>query len=231
MAIFGNDCIVRASSLGENGSTVLDLNNPLSEYGTLTQVCVYVENNTGTDMGKVKVFRTNGDYYDFVGESSSQSIVNGTNTFSGLSIQVQTGDLIAFYGIGTGVWPNDGNVYIRATTSGGSYVSKSGDVTTNTLKSGWSGYSYIVSILATYTPLASDIYVNSSTGSDANAGDSCLAGHPVLTFGKAYSLLNAAGTIHVCNSGADFSAETITRNKSYSMTVDGGGYWYDAKGT
>lgn len=75
-----------------------------------------------------------------------------------------------------------------------------------------------------------DIYVNSSSGKDSNAGDSCASGHPVQTFGKAYSLLNSGGTIHVCNSGADFSAETVTLNKSYSIDLNGSsGYFYGPK--
>lgn len=81
----------------------------------------------------------------------------------------------------------------------------------------------------TYTAPLNDVYVNSSAGSDTNAGDSCAAGHPVLTFQKAYSLLNTNGTIHVCNSGADFSGETVTLDKSFSITVDGGGYYYGPK--
>ncbi len=75
-----------------------------------------------------------------------------------------------------------------------------------------------------------DVYVNSSTGSDSNAGDSCTAGHPLLTFGKTYSLLTSGGTIHVCNSGADFSGETVTLNKSFSIDLNGSsGNFYGPK--
>ncbi len=76
-----------------------------------------------------------------------------------------------------------------------------------------------------------DIYVNSSTGNDTNTGHSCSAGNPVLTFGKAYSLISSiAGTIHVCNSGADFSGETVTLNKSFSMDLNGlSGNFYGPK--
>ena len=73
-------------------------------------------------------------------------------------------------------------------------------------------------------------YVNSSTGNDANAGDSCVAGHPKLTFAAAYALLASGGTIHVCNTGADFSAETVTLNKSFSIDLNGAsGYFYMPK--
>lgn len=82
-----------------------------------------------------------------------------------------------------------------------------------------------------YTPLSSDnIYVNSLSGNDSNPGDSCVAGHPVLTFAKALSILNPGGTIHVCNSGADFSGETVTLNKSFSVDLNGtSGYFYMPK--
>ncbi len=75
-----------------------------------------------------------------------------------------------------------------------------------------------------------DIYVNSSTGSDSNLGNSCVSGHPFLTFNKAYNFVNSGGTIHVCNSGADFSSETVTLNKSFSMDLNGAsGNFYGPK--
>lgn len=81
-----------------------------------------------------------------------------------------------------------------------------------------------------YTPPSnlSVVYLNSSTGNDSRAGSgsSC----PVKTFARAYSLLAVGGTIHLLNSGADFSSEIVTRNKGYTMDLNGGtGYWYDAK--
>jgi hypothetical protein len=73
------------------------------------------------------------------------------------------------------------------------------------------------------------IYVNTSTGDDTKDGGT--VANAVLTFGKAFSLIPDGGFIHVCNSGADFSAETVTRNKSYSMDLNGAsGYFYGAKG-
>ena len=75
-----------------------------------------------------------------------------------------------------------------------------------------------------------NIYVNSSTGSNSNLGNSCAAGHPFLTFQKAYNFLNINGTIHVCNSGADFSSETVTLNKSFSIDLNGNsGNFYGPK--
>jgi len=74
------------------------------------------------------------------------------------------------------------------------------------------------------------IYVNSSTGDDTKDGGT--VANAVLTFGKAYSLIPDGGFIHVVNSTADFSAETVTRNKSYSVDLNGSsGYFYGAKGS
>ncbi|MDW7726995.1 MAG: hypothetical protein SCH70_07770 [Candidatus Methanoperedens sp.] len=76
-------------------------------------------------------------------------------------------------------------------------------------------------------PITLPVYVNSSTGDDLNAGDSCT--DPVKTFGKAYNLIGSGGTIIVCNSGADFSSETVTLNKSFNLTMEGTGYFYGPK--
>lgn len=211
MATFGNACTDRASFIGSS-DTYFDTTNPITEDGLLTSVCVYM--NTTATTGKVKVFRLNGSNYVFVGESSSQALVVGSNTFSGLNISVLSGDYIGIY--------NDG--YIEVDTSVGSMKSYGGnDITTDTATSSWQTYTNTMSILATYTQLSQDIYINSSTGSDSNAGDSCTSGHPVQTFGKAYSLLASGGTIYVCNDGADFSAENITFTKPYNTAQGAAG--------
>ncbi len=73
-----------------------------------------------------------------------------------------------------------------------------------------------------------NVYVNSSTGNDSNSGLS--SGSPKLTFSSTYTLVASGGTIHVCNSGADFSAETVTLNKSFSIDLNGAsGNFYGPK--
>ncbi len=67
--------------------------------------------------------------------------------------------------------------------------------------------------------MLNDVYVNSSTGHDVDTGAD--AAHALKTFGKAYSLLNSGGTIHVCNNSADFSGETVTLNKSLNIDLNG----------
>ena len=82
-----------------------------------------------------------------------------------------------------------------------------------------------------YTPVCTtydNVYVDSVSGNDANCGNT--VGSPVKTFVRAYALLNSGGAIHILNSGADFSAETPTLNKSYSMDLNGAsGYFYGSK--
>jgi hypothetical protein len=82
---------------------------------------------------------------------------------------------------------------------------------------------YAIYLIITYLY---DVYIHSTTGNDSNAGDSCVAGHPVLTFAKAYSLLASGGTIHCCDD-SNFSGETVTLNKSFSIDRNGSdGYFH-----
>ncbi len=81
-------------------------------------------------------------------------------------------------------------------------------------------------ITVDYTPNRDHVYVNSSTGNNSNDGGSCTSGHPYLTFAQAYSVMNSGGTIHVCNSGADFSGENITYTKPLSIQGPDSGNYY-----
>lgn len=223
MATFGNACSDRASQNSATHQTVFDRVTPATEDGVITSVCVYHPGGTGTE--KVKVFRTVGSDYVCIGESSPQAVAGGSNTFSGLSIPFLAGDFIGVYFEEITYMPG---VDSDTTAGAGSLIS--GDISSLAISS-WVNFTGTLSILATYTPNLNDVYVNTSTGNDTYAGDSCSSGHPVSTFAKAYELLNTGGTIHVCNSGADFSAETVTRNKSYNMDLNGSsGYFYGAKG-
>ncbi len=69
----------------------------------------------------------------------------------------------------------------------------------------------------TYTN-PSAIRVDSVSGSDLNSGVLCTA--PKQTFGACYDMIATNGTIYVCNSGADFSGETITFTKGFSATTN-----------
>lgn len=226
MSLLG--CTSSGTNLNNNNQTLLNDSSVIDSGGTIYQWCIYIGLTGGqTYSAKLKIFRDDGTNFNFVGESSLESCSNGLNTFN-TSIVVQAGDLVGIYQ--TRSYAADG---VNVATSGTYAYGKDGDITSNSTKATWNQFpapnNWSFRINATIGQ--NNVYINTSTGNDANAGDSCAAGHPVLTFGKAYSLLASGGTIHVCNSGADLSTETVTRNKSYSMTVDGDGYWYGAKGS
>lgn len=221
--IGGTSCDDSPYITGSDNRTFIMTGNTITVNGTITSFCIYVGDPCTVYL---RVFRDDGINYNYVGGSGALSCVRGANTLSGLSIPVQTGDLIGIY------FPTTSNGYPKADYGSGSLLYKNGDITSNSAKSTWSGASYnILKLTVSGTETCStydDVYVNSSTGNDTNCG--AISGSPVKTFGKAYiDRLNAGGTIHVLNSGADFSGETITLNKSFSITVDGGGYYYGPK--
>jgi len=64
-----------------------------------------------------------------------------------------------------------------------------------------------------------EVWVHSTSGDDNQCGN--VTTYPVKTFGRAYALLNSGGIIHVKNSGAVFSGETVAYNKSFRIDLDG----------
>lgn len=202
---------------GSAGSTYMYADGTISGNGVITSWCISISTLHETSVAKLKVFRSNGSNWDLVAEDTNNSLTTGTNTRSGLNVSVQTGDYVAFY---TNCGGYCGNIYCDG--SGASFNKYTDEATGSTAKSSWTIDTRAWSFSVTYTLTLDNVYVNSSTGSDSNTGDSCIAGHPVQTFQKAYDLLSANGVIYVCNSGADFSGETITFTKGLSMTVNGG---------
>ncbi len=198
------------------GRSLVDAN------GTVTSFAIKCGSFGG--YAKIKVFRINGLNYDFVGESALVNIPANSTYWGTLSLAVLTGDIL-------GIYAQDSIISGWGTGTYSHIKSHSGDVSTNTPIADWElGGDDSIAVYVTDT--IQNIYVNSSTGNDANAGDSCVAGHPKLTFAAAYAALTSGGTIHVCNTGADFSAETVTLNKSFSIDLNGAsGYWYGPKGS
>lgn len=217
MSIGGVGCLTSTDTLFYPAYTWLDKNSPIDVDGIISRFCARMWTDVIGKQIKFKIFRQSGININFVGESEIFTLyTDGTNTFEGSPISVLAGDFVGIHFV------SHFNSSYFGVNHGSSALSKAHglDVTFNTPESEWSSHGYSVAL---YFSVAQGIYVNSSTGSDSNAGDSCVAGHPVLTFGKAYSLLASGGTIHVCNSGADFSAETVTLNKSFSIDISGGG--------
>jgi len=219
----GNECTSRGFSPVVYDSTYI-VNDNACVAGDIVSWCVYMDAVGKTSTAKLKIFQDDGTNYNYVTETSSHSLASGLNTFTD-TVTVSSGDLIAVY------FNTDLSSNISATNFvNNSTYRKSGDITSNSAKSGWSDLNFRISCGASIASPSLNVYVNSSTGSDSNLGDSCTSGHPVLTFARAYTLLISGGTIHVCNSGADFSSETVTLNKSFSIDLNGSsGNFYGPK--
>lgn len=222
MATLGDSCISRSG--GTLGNQMLIWSKyTFPSSGHITSWCFYNPEATSCS-AKLKVFRDDGTNWVFVGQTGSETMNPGLNSGLAADIYVQSGDYIALWISGLGVVYSEGSPEYSA-------FYRYDEVSSTTLKSSWSDWSSSknldnISFQVTYSATLNDVYVNSSTGSDSNVGDSCVAGHPVQTFGKAYSLLAPGGTIHCCND-ADFSGETVTLNKSFSMDRNGSaGYFY-----
>lgn len=143
-ALFGNEAIDRAGGW-DHFYTIIDQLNPATTAGILTDVNIYAD--VGGDI-KVKVFRSNGDNWDFVGESETFNINPGSNsrTLTSPITGVQVGDFIGIY------IPD--SAIVDATTPGGTASVYFADITSNTAKSGWSSNNYIISVRATITTIA-----------------------------------------------------------------------------
>ena len=91
---------------------------------------------------KIKIFRDDGTNYLFIGEQSyAASAGLNSNIVISPKINVKIGDLIAVYYTGV-------NLIIDGGTAGGIYR-KSGDITTDSLKSGWSELPYKAALWGT----------------------------------------------------------------------------------
>lgn len=125
--LMGNNPIDRGSQSG-TGETDIDLCTPAVSRGVLKSVTVWIGTSGGSI--KVKVFRDDGTNYVFVGESAAVSVgATGLLTIPCWIPGVEVGDLIGCY-MSTCKIDQDG--------TGTGKAWKSGDVTTTTLKSGWS---------------------------------------------------------------------------------------------
>ena len=123
--LFGSAPISRGNYQGV-GYTFLDAVATSAYRGMMKLWSVYMNNDVG--VAKVKVFRDDGTNYVFIGESAALNVVAHSNTGLICAIPVQIGDLI-------GIYVNE-EVECGVTANGIKY--KAGDITANSLKSGWS---------------------------------------------------------------------------------------------
>jgi hypothetical protein len=112
-----------------NQYTDVDLTNPVSSDGRLTQWQIYA---ISAGNAKLKIFRDNGTDYIFVAETAFQSFGVGLNTYD-CSIEVEKGDLI-------GTYVASGNLDAWVVGSTGTEVGRKEDVMRDLPKSSWVGY-------------------------------------------------------------------------------------------
>jgi hypothetical protein len=205
----GNSCISRANTEWDNRTYLLE-DSSANANGTLTSWCIYV--TTGGRTAKLKVFRSNGANWDYIGESSPVVLSNGLNT-NYCNIPVLSGDYIGVYlngstetkGPASDVGAGIINTY---------YIT---DITSNTAKSAWDRYtSIIISLGATLSTL-NDVYVDLNKADDTGAGTSWATAKKTMKAG--WDILLATGTMHVAS--GDYSAQTtIAYNKSWKLSCE-----------
>lgn len=196
--------------------TFINLENPIDVNGNIDTICIKsYESGVPDKIWTVTITPTAVLAGDLVG------VTNGdTNDIR--RIIIFRDDETNYNVIAINTITVNSRLYSYFATSSTPAKYHSGKITTNTPKSEWVNLSVNKQVIA-YASLTcstyNDVYVNSSTGNDSACG--ATSGTPVQTFARAYALLNSAGTIHVLNSGADFSAETVTLNKSFSIDLNG----------
>ena len=215
MTVGGVSCTSTTNNNMGAGVILLNLDNTIDADGTLTSWCCKANID---DNVRLRVFRDDGTNFVYVGGTGAIAVTSGWNTGLPCNIAVLAGDIIGVH---------HDNSQPTTTGGGGHGAYRGGDTTTTLPQTDWITLDNdnIAAVGASGTALLTNVYVSTS-GNDSYAGDSCVAGHPKLTFAAAYAALASGGTIHCCDD-SDFSTETVTLNKSFSIDHNGStGYFY-----
>lgn len=127
----GANCVSRSTTqAGGITRTWLMTTSPISGDGSITDWCILLISGAGSI--KLKVFRSDGTNFIFVGEGPTVTAYSGVNSFSlPTPITVKNGDIIGFYkGSSDFAVPTDSN------GTGSAYV-KDGDISSNYAISSW----------------------------------------------------------------------------------------------
>lgn len=151
-------------------------NGILSGSGIITDVCIYLAKSEGTNYFRLKVFRSNGTYWDFVDGTDEIAIGNSTGGAENINLTTplnfQNGDVL-------GMTLRSAADYIGVEASGGGFgypytvnYSKTGNVASNTLKSSWTGLQIYTAwgMMITYTSIVAGKYFVKTDGLDTNHG-------------------------------------------------------------
>jgi len=209
MTTLGGSCTSRGGSFGFDATYISDYT--FSGSGTVTSVCVYAGVFSGTGSITAMFFRPNGGNWDYIGESSTQTMTNTTKESFTLScnVSVQSGDIIGWY--------TDSNGEIAHDLSGShTYYRESGKQTGTNINFSTSFTSHgDTSILATIS--ITDVYVDINKSDDS--GDGFSWANAKKTMAAGYALLDTNTTMHVAT--GDYSAQTtITYNKNWSLSPE-----------
>jgi len=129
---------------GFYGNIYLNTGYPITNNGVLTNWCFRSGALGGDGDVKLKVFRPNGDNYDFVGESEFLTATNMFTVYSGsCNISVLEGDIIGYF---VSAFTNAGSA---TQTMGTTTINHVGDIITSTPKSEWGSGYYTMSVYAT----------------------------------------------------------------------------------
>lgn len=201
---------------GDNGGrTFFDKNSPINVDGTINRFCCFIFSFTGSPTCKIKIFRQNGTNIDFIGESTSQTLIgNGVNTFDISSISVLAGDYVGYYiSNTTGLRGYNADPEVPLSTF---YIA--GDKSSNDSQSNWGEATHIT--LAFYVSQVSvllNVYVDINKTDDSGAGTSFSVAKKTMKAG--WDILESAGTMHVAS--GDYSAQTtIAYNKSWKLSCE-----------
>lgn len=211
----GEVCETGAYFSSTQSNTAIQTDNAITSNGLITSCCIYCSDACQV---KIKIFRDDGTNYDYIGELGSFSCADGINTFSGLSLVVQSGDKIGLYYTTTDGHPDGGS------ESGCDIYQRSGDITSDSAKSLWSLYASnrTFKVTVSGTVYTGDKYVDISTGSDSDDGNTW--GNAYLTVKKGVDNVTAGKILHIAE--GDYSAQAaIDLNKNLELLCEdyGGG--------
>lgn len=217
MTTGGNACAVGSTDINGTSNTLLLYDTPIDVSGTVTNICIYTYFSNSTLYAKVKIFRLNGSNYDCIHTDSSWTNIPGTGqqNFS-VNWAVQSGDYV-----GASFTDSGSNAYISANPTGPTYY-HSGDITTSTATSTWSSSARATSIRATGVTADGTKYIDISSGSDSDSGDSWANAY--LTVKKGIDNVTDGKILHIAE--GDYSAQAaIDLNKNLEILCEdyGGG--------
>lgn len=212
MAVRGNCANHGGSFLVTNNRTDTHIHNYglgiFTENGSASSFCIYIDTNNPTNYVKLKIFRENGSYWDFVGGSQEFTISAGVGAKSftlATPIDFQSGDVM-----GLTLRTTD-SIRIDASGGGIGFPSdtheeiENADITTDTLKSIWTHNNFYTKwgMSVTYTATISDKFFLKTTGLDTNGGQTWESAWK--TVDKAANTLTDGQVVHI--EGGTYNAE------------------------